>query len=195
MPGYIYIASAFETVNRSSCGQAGSWIDNDPHFWTDPPTWGICRPDLRAGASEKDVVYFVLPKHGRHPQMIFAYLTIREIITHAEAFWRPELLSKRMGNKTPYGNIIVDARGEYNKFDAGVHFANFDRIKRRYAIGDSAQSRLFSSREIQRLAPSFIRQLSRVFGKQGTSAVDIISRKGRKLTLNQVQALSEWLTL
>src|SRR5829696_2240692 len=138
MPGYIYIASAFETVNRSSCGQAGSWIDNDPHFWTDPPTWGICRPDLRAGASEKDVVYFVLPKHGRHPQMIFAYLTIREIITHAEAFWRPELLSKRMGNKTPNGNIIVDARGEYNKFDAGVHFANFDRIKRRYAIGDSA---------------------------------------------------------
>jgi hypothetical protein len=125
--------------------------------------------------------------------MIFAYLTIREIISHAEAFWRPELLSKRMGNKTPNGDIIVDARGEYNKFDGGVHFANFDR--RRYAIGDSAQSRLFSSREIQRLAPSFIRQLSRVIGKQGTSAVDIISRKGRKLTLNQVQALSEWLTL
>ena len=136
----------------------------------------------------------VLPKHGRHPQMIFAYLTIREIITHVEAFWRPELLSKRMGNKTPNGNIIVDARGEYNKFDAGVHFANFDRIKRRYAIGESAQSRLLSSRKIQRLAPSFIRQLSRVIGKQGTSAVDIISRKGRKLTLNQVQALSEWLT-
>ena len=99
MPGYIYIASAFETVNRSSCGQAGSWIDNDPHFWTDPPTWGICRPDLRAGASEQDVVYFVLPKHGQHPQMIFAYLTIKEIITHAEAFWRPELLSKRMGTR------------------------------------------------------------------------------------------------
>jgi len=86
MSGYIYIASAFETVSRSSCGQAGSWIDNYPHFWTDPPTWGICRPDLRAGASEKDVVYFVLPKHGRHPQMILAYLTIKEIITHTEHF-------------------------------------------------------------------------------------------------------------
>jgi len=193
MPGYIYIASAFETVNRSSCGQAGSWIDNDPHFWTDPPTWGICRPDLRAGASEKDVVYFVLSKHGRHPQMIFAYLTIKEIITHTQAFARPELLSKRMGNKTPNGNIIVNARGEYNRFDAGMHFDKFDRIKLRYAIGDPAESRMLSSREIQRLAPSFIRQLSCTIGKQGTSAVDFISRKGRKLTLSQVQALMHWL--
>jgi len=32
MKGYIYIASAFETVNRSICGQKGSWVDNDPHF-------------------------------------------------------------------------------------------------------------------------------------------------------------------
>jgi hypothetical protein len=193
MPGYIYIASVFETVNRSTCGQAGSWSDNDPHFWTDPPTWGICRPDLRAGASEQDVVYFVLPKHGRHPQMIFAYLTIKEIITHEQAFARPELLSKRMDNKTPNGNIIVNARGEYNKFDAGVHFDNFDRIKLRYAIGDSTKSRMLSSREIQRLAPSFIKQLSRVIGKPGTDAVDIISRKGRKLTTDQIHALSEWL--
>lgn len=193
MAGYIYIASAFETVNRSSCGQAGSWIDNDPHFWTDPPTWGICRPDLRAGASEKDVVYFVLPKHGRHPQMIFAYLTIKEIITHAEAFSRPQLRSKRMGNKTPNGNIIVNARGEYNKFDAGVHFENFDSIKLRYAIGELTASRMLSARQIQRLAPSFIEQLRLVIGKQGTSAVDFISRKGRKLTLNQVQVLMHWL--
>jgi hypothetical protein len=193
MAGYIYIASAFETVNRSLCGQAGSWIDNDPHFWTDPPTWGICRPDLRAGASEKDVVYFVLPKNGRHPQMIFAYLTIKEIITHVEAFSRPELLSKRMGNKTPNGNIIVNARGEYNKFDAGVHFENFERIKLRYAIGELTASRMLSSPQIQRLAPSFIEQLGLIVGKQGTSAVDFISRKGRKLTLSQVQMLMHWL--
>jgi hypothetical protein len=162
MAGYIYIASAFETVNQSSCGQAGSWIDNDPHFWEDPPTWGICRPDLRAGASEEDVVFFVLPKHGRHPQMIFAYLTIKEIITHAEAFSRPELLCKRMGNKTPNGNIIVNARGEYNKFDAGVHFENFDKIKLRYAIGKLTASRMLTSQEIQQFAPSFIEQLGLV---------------------------------
>jgi hypothetical protein len=55
--GYIYIASAFETVNRSACGQKGSWVDNDPHFWTSPPTWGICRNDLRAGAEIGDFVF------------------------------------------------------------------------------------------------------------------------------------------
>jgi len=101
MKGYIYIASAFETVNRSACGQKGAWIDNDPHFWTSPPTWGICRNDLRAGADVGDVVFFVLPRRGRHPQMIFGYLKIAEKISHLEAFSRPALASKRMGNKVP----------------------------------------------------------------------------------------------
>jgi len=27
-------------VNRSACGQKGASIDNDPHFWTGPLTWG-----------------------------------------------------------------------------------------------------------------------------------------------------------
>jgi hypothetical protein len=76
LKGYIYIASAFETVNRSVCGRKGSWVDNDPHFWTNPPTWGICRNDLRAGAEIGDYVFFVLPRRGRHPQMIFAYLKL-----------------------------------------------------------------------------------------------------------------------
>jgi len=98
-----------------------------------------------------------------------------------------------MGNKTPNGNIIVNARGEYNKFNEGVHFENFDRIKLRYAIGELTASRMLSARQIQRLAPSFIEQLRLVIGKQGTSAVDFISRKGRKLTLSQVQVLLNWL--
>jgi hypothetical protein len=193
MKGYIYIASSFETVNRSACGQRGSWIDNDPHFWTSPPTWGICRPDLRAGANAEDVVLFVLPKNGRHPQMIFAYLTIRDIVTHAEAFACTNLLSKRMGNKTPNGNIIVNASGTYNRFDAGAHLHNFEKIKRRYAIGKTAESRMLSHREIQRLAPSFVQKLSLVIGKNGGRAIDIISRKGRKLAATQVEVLLAWL--
>jgi len=27
-------------VFKKKCGGAG-WLDNDPHFWTQPPTWGI----------------------------------------------------------------------------------------------------------------------------------------------------------
>jgi len=112
MKGYIYTAGSFVTVNRSICGQKGSWIDNDPHFWTGPPTWGICRNDLRANVDPDDMIFFVLPLNGRHPQCMFAYLTIERVITHHVAYHDPLLRSKRMGNKHPNGNIIVTAAGD-----------------------------------------------------------------------------------
>jgi len=191
--GYIYIASAFETVNRSVCGQKGSWVDNDPHFWTSPPTWGICRNDLRAGADIGDFVFFVLPRRGRHPQMIFGFLKITEKITHVEAFQRHKLRSKRMGNKMPNGNIIVDTAGEYNRFDGGVHKYKFDKIKRHYVVGSETESRMLPSGEIRRLAPDFVRILGSILDIQGARAIDIISRKGRVLTARQVKSLLEWL--
>jgi hypothetical protein len=193
MKGYIYIASAFETVNRSVCGQKGSWVDNDPHFWTSPPTWGICRNDLRAGAEVGDYVFFVLPIRGRHPQMIFAYLKIAEKITHVEAFSRADLRLKRMGNKMPNGNIIVDEHEGYNRFDGGAHKHMFDRVKRDYVIGDETASRMLSADEIRRLAPGFLKKLGSIVGVRGDRAIDIISRKGRILTPGQVQALLRWL--
>jgi hypothetical protein len=159
MKGYIYIASAFETVNRSVCGQNGSWIDNDPHFWTSPPTWGICRNDLRAGAEIGDLVFFVLPRHGRHPQMIFAYLKVAQVLSHEEAYREPRLRSKRMGNKMPNGNIIVDANGAYNGFDGDAHRHKFDRIKRHYVVGSETESRMLTSAEVNRLAPTFLQTL------------------------------------
>jgi hypothetical protein len=191
--GYIYIASAFETVNRSVCGQKGSWVDNDPHFWTSPPTWGICRNDLRAGADIGDFVFFVLPRRGRHPQMIFGFLKIVEKISHIEAFPRGDLRSKRMGNKMPNGNIIVDATGGYNRFDAGAHRHMFDKIKRHYVVGSEADSRMLTSEEILRLAPKFVKTLGSILGIHGGRAFDIISRKGRVLTARQVKSLLAWL--
>lgn len=193
MKGYIYIASAFETVNRSSCGQAGSWIDNDPHFWSFPPTWGICRYDLRAGVNVGDFVFFVLPCRGRHPQMIFAYLKVAEKITHVDAFARSDLLSKRMGNKMPNGNIIVDSTGGYNRFDGWEHSNKFDKIKKYYVVGDETSSRMLTAKEIQSLAPQFVSTLSSIVGVSGSRAIDIISRKGRILTARQVKLLLRWL--
>lgn len=193
MKGYIYIASAFETVNRSICGQKGSWIDNDPHFWTSPPTWGICRNDLRAGAEKGDTVFFVLPKRGRHPQMIFAFLKIAGIFSHAEAFACPALVSKRMGNKMPNGNIIVDAAGEYNRYDGGAHKHKFEKIKHDYVVASETESRMLTAQEIARLAPAFTRKLASIIGIQGNRAIDIISRKGRILAQEQVEALLAWL--
>ena len=34
-----------------------------------------------------------------------------------------------MGNKMPNGNVIVGARGEYNRFDGGVHKYKFEKTK------------------------------------------------------------------
>ncbi len=193
MKGYIYIASAFETVNRSACGQKGSWIDNDPHFWACPPTWGICRNDLRAKAEPGDVIFFVLPRRGRHPQMIFGFLKIAEIISHKEAFGRVKLMAKRMGNKTPNGNIIVDAMGRYNRFDEGAHRHKFEKIKAHYAIGDESGSRMLTAADIKSLLPTFIPTLSSILGVSGTRAIDLISRKGRRLDDEQVRSLLRWL--
>ena len=193
MKGYIYIASAFETVNRSTCGQKGSWIDNDPHFWTSPPTWGICRNDLRAKANEGDFIFFVLPRWGRHPQMIFGFLRIEQKITHIDAFARPELRSKRMNNKIPNGNIIVDRYGRYNQFDRGVHQYKFDKIKRDYVIGSKTESRMLTAQEINQRAPQFLSALAQILHLQGDRAIDIITRKGRVLTAKQVESLLAWL--
>lgn len=193
MKGYIYIASAFETVNRSVCGQKGSWVDNDPHFWTSPPTWGICRNDLRARADIGDYIFFVLPRHGRHPQMIFGFLRIEEIVSHNDAFGRADLRSKRMGNKMPNGNIITDAAGGYNRFDGGAHEHKFEKIRRHYVVGSGTESRMLTSEEIRRFAPTFIKTLGSVISVQGERAIDIISRKGRVLTARQVKSLLAWL--
>jgi hypothetical protein len=193
MQGYIYIASAFETVNRSVCGQKGSWIDNDPHFWTSPPTWGICRNDIRAKAVEGDFIFFVLPRRGRHPQMIFGFLKIAEKISHLEAFSRTDLHSKRMGNKMPNGNIIVDRGGTYNRLDAGVHRHIFEKIRPHYAIGSEEDSRMLTAVEIRRLAPEFLEKLREIIGVRGDRAIDIISRKGRRLSATQVKSLLRWL--
>ena len=105
--GYIYIAGSFHNINRSKCGRGGEWIDNGPHFWTSPPTWGICRPDLREKVSVGDVVFFVLPIKARHPQMIFGYITVKDKITHVRAFANDGLISKRMSNNIPNGNIML----------------------------------------------------------------------------------------
>lgn len=197
LKGFIYIASAFHTVNRSNCGRGGAWIDNDPHFWSAPPTWGICRNDLRAKCDPGDYVFFVLPLRGKHPQMIFAYMRIAQLITHLEAYKSPSLISKRMGNKNPNGNIIVDAKGGYNRFDFDVHKYKFERIKGHYAVADPVASRMLTANQIQRLSPQFLSQLAFILGRPSQTppikAFDIITRAGRRLDSRQVDALLSWL--
>jgi hypothetical protein len=195
--GFIYIAGAFHTVNRSKCGQGGTWIDNDPHFWTHPPTWGICRNDLRKKCDPGDYIFFVLPLHGSHPQMIFAYLNICQIITHHEAYHRPDLRKKLMGNKNHNGNIIVDADDAYNRFDFGVHKHKFNRIKNHYAIGDSTKSKILTAKQIQALAPQFLNKLVSVlkpsFSISPTKPFDIITRAGRQLNETQIKSFLTWI--
>jgi len=194
MSNFIYIAGSFETVNRSKCGRGKAWIDNDPHFWSDPPTWGICRNDLRRKTTIGNYVFFVLPKNGKHPQMVFGYMKVEDKISHIDAYHRSQLLSKRMGSKNPNGNIIVDAHGQYNRFDAGAHKPIFGKIKKEYVIGKQETSKFLTGNEIQSLAPNFLTKLAQITGKKGNRPIDIISRYGLELSNSQVQQLIFWIS-
>lgn len=191
MKGYIYIAGGFGTVNRSTCGQKGSLVDNDPHFWTQPPTWGICRNDLRASANVDDVVFFVLPRNGRLPQSIFGYLTIERIITHSQAYATPSL--KADDEQDAKGQHHCERDGRVQRPDRRDHEHIFHKIKLRYAVGNVSQSRLLTPAEICKLVPSFVEKISQVLGKSGSRPIDIISRWGAFLSPSQVNELLAWL--
>ncbi|MCZ7398580.1 MAG: hypothetical protein O8C62_02685 [Candidatus Methanoperedens sp.] len=193
--GRIYIAGAYKSLQPQGCSSKNE-VDNDPHFLGGKMTWGICRFDFRNNMHEGDYVFFVLPKHNYDGfgQMIFAYMKIKEIISHKEAFFRTNLHKKRMReNARVNGNILVDENGGYNKLDDGMHYRNFEKIKGHYAIGDEIESRKLDVSEIREKGKTFVHKLERVFGESGDSVFDILGRKGRKMNSKQVQQLLAWL--
>ena len=191
LQGRIYISGAFEKVSPPQ--SKDDWRDNCPHFWSDPPTWGICRFDFRASLGPGDYVFFVLPSKSALPQMIYGYLKIEEIISHFDAYHRPNLTAKRMGNKNPNGNIIVDATGSYNRFDGGQHQPNFEKIKEHYAIGSVEGSKFLTEGRIVAKAPGFQTALNSVFSTpKASTPIGVISRKGRVMTDAQVAQLLDW---
>ena len=194
--GMMYIANSFKTVGRTAQAR-GRWpVDNDPHFWCSPPTWGICRPDLRRKAKAGQTIFFVLSKTGaQHPQMIFGYMQIARVVSHAQAYRL--LPGKRMGPHEPNGNIIVDRAGRYNVWDAGSHQHNFPKIRQCYAIGDPEASRFLTAQQLVAKAPGFLPTLRQVLGTHrigdGTRAFDFITRAGcHELREDQVAALRRW---
>lgn len=193
MKGRIYISGAFTTVSRSKCGGGKGWLDNDPHFWTQPPTWGICRTDFRRVIREGDYIFFVLPKKSKLPQMVYGYFRVKEKLTHMEAYSRSELHHKRMGKKNPNGNIIVDENGRYNRFDGGVHKSKFEQIRQHYVIGSRQESEFLTEERITELAAGFVPQLNEIFGTNRDSVVGVIGRGGRRMTATQVHTLLTWL--
>lgn len=194
MANWIYIAGVFNHLDNSQ----GQVLDNDPHIWTEPFTWGICRPDLRKFVERDNYVFFVLPKSSPHPQMIFAYIKIEEVISHVDAFKEPKLKSKRMRNgANPNGNILVHGNGCYNLVDGNAHRDRFHQIKKQYAIGYVDQSKRVSIINIRRRSNYFLNFLNNLFHYHGNqrrnSVASIISRKGRKLSDDQVKKIIRWL--
>lgn len=191
--GFIYIASAFESLTPSGC-VADDQVDNDPHLWTKPYTWGICRYDIRNRIKEGDYIFFVLGRNANLPQMIFAYIKVGEIINHYQAYHREELKSKRMtDDKKIQGNILVDSEGKYNIHDKGIHKATFDKRKWRYVIADMDNSRFLSKVEIINKSKGFVHILNKILYKHGQTPFEIITRAGQRLTQEQTLQLLEWL--
>jgi hypothetical protein len=191
MQGRIYISGTFTEITPPL--NKTDWRDNCPHFWSGPPTWGICRPDFRKVLSVGDYVFFVLPARARLPQMIYGYMRILEKIDHITAYHRPALFDKRMGNKNPNGNIIVNSSGQYNKFDGGVHLHNFQKIKQHYVVGDPEKSAFLTEAKILQKHPAFQATLNVIFNKTGGAPINVISRKGRRMNHQQVADMLQWL--
>jgi len=188
MNGRIYISGSFSSIDVEKT------TDNDPHFWNSPPTWGICRPDFLRNVKIGDFVFYVLPSKIKLPQMIFAYIKVKEIITHDKAYKRFPL--KRMiPYSKPKGNILVDEYGNYNRLDYGYHRSNFELRKQFYVVGCQRDSRLFSFEEIISLSHNFNNTLNKIFKvrNKSKSNFEIISRGGRKLNQQQVETLLNFL--
>jgi len=191
MQGRIYISSAFTNFKYVKCKTNKDWLDNDPHFWNSPPTWGICRTDFRKMLDKDDYVFFVLPKKAELPQMIYGYIKIVESIPHIEAY--KSFPQKRMENKNPNGNIIVDEFGNYNRFDNNVHQVRFEEIKKYYIIGDKNISKFLKPNDIIKLSKYFFPTLQTVFDSKAKNIFNIIGRKGRVLSEKQINYLLKWL--
>ena len=192
MQGRIYISSAFTNLKYSICKPNSEFLDNDPHFWNSPPTWGVCRTDFRSKLEKGDYIFFVLPKYTTLPQMIYGYMKIIDNITHIDAYKRfPQKRMKRNGN--PNGNIIVGKNGEYNDYDDNIHEDRFAKIKQYYVVGDRIRSQFLKPEKIKLLAPTFLQTLNKVFNINPDNIFSIIGRKGRKLNEEQINTLLRWL--
>lgn len=189
MKGYIYIEGYFKTVNILD-----PVLDNDPHFWVSPPTWGICRNDLRKCMEVGDYIFFVLPKYsnyGPNAQMIFGYFKVEKIISHSQA--HTEYPQKRMKRGKVNGNIIVDEIGLYNRFDKGIHKDKFNEIKYYYVVGSLKNSEFLPQEKLKKLAPKFRMTLNSIFNADKKGIHNIITRKGRRLNPQQIVKLLEFL--
>lgn len=191
MQGRIYISSAFTNIKYVKCKPNKDWLDNDPHFWKAPPTWGICRTDFRKMLDKDDYIFYVLPKKAELPQMIYGYIKVIESILHIEAYKR--FPQKRMGNENPNGNIIVNEAGNYNRFDNEVHKDRFEQIKKYYIVGDNYKSKFLKPEKIIRLSKTFLYTLQKVFNSNAIDIFSIIGRKGRVLNEQQINILLKWL--
>lgn len=106
MAGRIYISSAFKSLKNATCKLNDESLDNDPHFWKQPPTWGICRTDYRRNCKVGDYIFFVLPKKSSlNEQCIYGYLKVKDIITHAQAY--KAFPSKRMADKNQMETLLL----------------------------------------------------------------------------------------
>ena len=198
MQGRIYISRAFTILPYPGQVPNAHLLDNDPHFWNSPPTWGICRTDFRRRLHEGDYVFFVLPGNAHDgngeilPQMIYGYFKIASHIDHITAYQM--FPQKRMQeNANPNGNIIVNADGTYNQFDNHVHENRFDQIREHYIVGDAEDSQFLEPSRIHELAHSFLPTLNEVFNAEAMGVFEVIGRRGRVLNDVQVNMLLDWL--
>lgn len=161
----------------------------DPYLG-DSPSLGACRPDFRRQLKPGDYIFTVSGKVPRVPQFLMGGFEVAAKV-HANDAYRmfPEQRLHKLEDGQLDGNVIVDAQGRQHGLD---DHKNFVKRLDNYIIGKNPIV-LATPTEIERARRETLEVLCDVFKKRGRSPHEVISRFGRSLAEDQVQALIAWL--
>jgi hypothetical protein len=181
MKGYIYTMYA-------GADPGHGWVLNDPIF-APVPTLGACVPNIRRNVEEGDYIFAITGRVAGQRQFVVGGFQVAEKIDALTAYNRfPEYRTRRLGDGSTAGNIIVDADGSQSRAD---HHTNFERRLDNYIVGADPRF-LDKAAEYDRARDETLQVLGGLFGKSGNRVFDIVGRQ-RKMDADQVQELLNWI--
>lgn len=179
MPSYIFVSPG------SDPGAGRALVD--PILTAKKPTMGTCRPDLRRMVKPGDHVFVISGSLGRtHRQYVIGGMevdsTLRDQIEALDAY--PENALTFEGRQKS-GNIIVTADGDQHPRDRHSNFK--ERIKN-YVQGRNPVV-LETPREVELGRERTVEILADLFGRHGSTRVQQIVGRHRRLSDEQAQRL------
>lgn len=167
----------------------------DPYLGA-TPSIGACRPDFRRVLKVGDELYVISGRVAGVDQFVMGGFEIAEKMTVAEAHRKyPGQRLRKLPDGQLTGNIIADEKGEQHALDTHDRGKpeKYERRIKNYTVGKNPIV-LESDSEINRGRIETMDALRYIFKKDGDKPIDIISRAGRNMTVDQAHQMREWLS-